>query len=129
MDHRPVILFIEDEDQQREALLGVMEAEGFTVRAVPSAEQALRQLERETPDMIVTDVKLPGMDGITMYEKIREGLPVVPFLFITGYNDPRAIDHVRNLGATAYVTKPYELEDLLELIRKSLPNSGSPARS
>lgn len=126
MSKSPTIILVEDEKQQREALEMLLESEGYNVVAVDSAEKAIEQFGRGNTNMIVTDVKLPGMDGISMFEQVRENpsLRQIPFIFITGYNDPAAIKRVKKLGAAGYVTKPYELEALLEMIKKLLPIHG-----
>ena len=122
-DMLPSILLVEDELEQRAMLAGMLESEGYRVAGVASAEEALDRLKEAKPDMIVTDVKLPGMDGFTLYEKILQqpASRQIPFLFITGYTDQRAIEAVKTLGAVAYITKPYDLEDLLHQVKEVLP--------
>src|SRR5437879_3836303 len=118
----PTILIVEDEHQQREVLSYVFEGEGFGVVGAESAEEGLEHIDRLKPDMIVTDVKLTGMDGFTFFDRVRTHptCSEVPFVFITGYNDRRAIERVKTLGASGYVTKPYELEDLVTLVKSIL---------
>lgn len=119
----PTIMLVEDEAQQRDALALMFEAEGYTVLAADSAEAGAQQILRTVPDMIVTDVKLPGIDGFTFFDQIRQqpSCEHVPFIFITGYNDPLAIESVKQLGAAGYITKPYDLENLITLVKKHLP--------
>jgi CheY-like chemotaxis protein len=117
------VLLVEDEAQQRDLLAAVLESCGYLVSSTASAEDGLEQYTRQRPDLVVTDVKLVGMDGFTMFEEMRK-LPsydAVPVIFITAYNDPRAIERVKNLGAAAYVTKPYDVEDLVATVKKHLP--------
>ena len=123
MQRKQIILFVEDEQQQRESLAMMLEVEGYQVIATESAEQALEHIETTSPDMIVTDVKLPGMDGFALFDRVRDFTQLyrMPFLFITGYNDPKAIERVKRLGAAAYITKPYDLENLLSVIKQLLP--------
>jgi two-component system response regulator GlrR len=117
------ILLVEDEIQQREILQMMFESEGFEVTSTSSAEEALAHLRTAVPQLIVSDVKLGGVDGISMFEELRKDarLAGVPFIFITGYNDPVAIERVRSFGSADYVTKPYDLDALLERVRKQLP--------
>jgi CheY-like chemotaxis protein len=117
------ILLIEDEAQQREVLQMMFESEGFPVTTVDSAEKALEFLQGAVPQLIVTDVKLGGVDGISMFEQLRQDTKFlnVPFIFITGYNDPVAIERVKRFGSAEYVTKPYDLGDLLALVRHHFP--------
>ncbi|MBI1807250.1 MAG: response regulator [Ignavibacteria bacterium] len=121
----PAILLVEDEAQQREVLTMLLEMEGLNVVSVESAEEGLRQLSLLDLDMIVTDVKLTGIDGFSFFSKVREDpkYKSLPFIFITGYNDPKAIETVEAFNAAAYVTKPYNLEELLKTVKKYLPST------
>lgn len=120
-------MLVEDEAQQREALAMMFESEGYTVLTADSAEAGTRHIQDTVPDMIVTDVKLPGIDGFTFFDTVREraSFKHIPFIFITGYNDPAAIESVKKLGAAGYITKPYELEHLITLVKKHLPPAPS----
>jgi CheY-like chemotaxis protein len=117
------ILLIEDEAQQRDVLQLMFESQGFVVYPSESAEKALAYFQQSTPTVVVTDVKLGGGDGISLFEKIRSEnrYKSVPFIFITGYNDPKAIERVKSLGGAEYLTKPYELETLMTMVQKHFP--------
>ena len=117
------ILLIEDETQQREVLQMMFESEGLNVVAAESAEKALEHLRSLEPHLIVTDVKLGGVDGISMFEELRKDARFMntPFIFITGYNDPVAIERVKSFGSADYLTKPYNLDDLLLRVKQHLP--------
>jgi len=123
MQNTSTIMLVEDEHQQREALAMLFEAEGYKVLAAESAEAGAQYIQQTLPDMIVSDVKLPGIDGFTFFDQVRghASSKQVPFIFITGYNDPDAIAEVRRLGALDYITKPYDLENLINLVKKHLP--------
>ncbi len=116
------ILLIEDEPQQRETLSTVLSGEGYDVVAVSSAEEALAWLRQSKPSIILTDIKLMGLDGFSMFEKLRDDSRYsgIPLLFLTGYNDLDVIERAKSLGAAGYLTKPYELEALLAMIGKLL---------
>jgi CheY-like chemotaxis protein len=117
------VVLVEDEDQQRESLVMVFESEGYVIHGFRTAEEACEKLQSLQPSLIISDVKLPGIDGFTFFDKVRQQLHSqhVPFIFITGYNDPAAIQSVKKLGAAGYVTKPYELEDLIHMVQQILP--------
>ena len=130
MEHQPkqTILLVEDEEQQREVLSTILELEGFTVLGAESTEAALHLLANTTPALIVTDIKLPGLDGLAFFDIVREspGCSTTPFVFITGYNEPEAIERVKKLGAAGYITKPYDVSNLLGLIKQiASPNPGT----
>ena len=120
------ILLVEDEDQQREVLEMVFESHGYAIRSASSAEEAILQLNKSVPDLIVSDVKLPGMDGFTLFEHVRSDAQSrdIPFVFITGYNDPKAIARVKSLGSVSYVTKPYDMETLVDAVKRYAPTPG-----
>ena len=116
------LMLIEDEREQREVLTLMFESEGYSVLAAETAEKAIELLGNANPDLIISDVKLPGMDGFSLYDHVRNQTPTkeIPFMFITGYNDPLSISRVMKLGPVAYVTKPYNLEDLMTQIRANI---------
>ena len=96
MNRPTVILLVEDEPQQREVLETLFVSEGYAVVGVASAEEALVRITKALPDMVVTDVKLPDMDGFTLYERIlaTEEFRATPCLFLTAYSDPEAAERV-----------------------------------
>ncbi len=117
------IVIVEDETEQREALKLFLTAEGYTVMGCTSAEEALDKIHSVRPDLLVSDIKLPGMDGITFFHEIKKNdrLRNIPFFFISAFNDPQTISSVQSLGAVAYITKPYDLDDFLKVVKKNLP--------
>ncbi|MDI6766760.1 MAG: response regulator [Bacteroidota bacterium] len=100
----------------------LFEVEGYNVVGVPSAEEALNKIQEITPQMFITDIKLTGMDGFSFYNEVRKNpsLENIPFIFISAYNDDKAIQNVKNLGAVGYLTKPYNLEDLLKTVKQHI---------
>jgi len=125
---KKTIVVVEDEAEQREALKLFLIAEGYDVLDFSSAEEALQKLHTTKPDLLVSDIKLPGMDGITFFHEIKKinDLRSVPFFFISAFNDPQTIASIRATGAVDYITKPYELDEFLNVVVKSL---SSPRRS
>lgn len=113
------LLIVEDEPQQRETLAMLFEGEGYSVRATDSAEAALGIIATHRPHLVVTDVKLTGLDGISFFENVRamEAGRSIPFIFMTAYNDVDAIERVKKMGSVDYITKPFNLEDLITLVR------------
>ena len=122
MSIKGTLMLVEDEAEQREILSMMFESEGFAVLSAESAEKAIEILAGAHPDLIISDVKLPGMDGFSLYEHVRSAPSTkdISFMFITGYNDPLSISRVMKLGPVAYVTKPYKLEDLMTIIRANI---------
>lgn len=124
----PRVLVVDDEPGIVDLLVLGLGREGFTVVGASDGAQALAVLHEATPDLIVLDVGLPGLDGFTLLEKIRAE-STVPIVMLTARGD--LDDRVRGLGLGAddYVAKPFHLEELTARIRAHLRRSSTePAR-
>lgn len=110
------MLVVDDDADQREMLTAVLEHVGAVVTTATSVAEALGQVEREPPDVVISDVGLPGEDGFTLASRLRDGPSGgkdVPVIALTGYDAPQ--DHARALemGFRAHLTKPVSLDELL----------------
>ena len=112
------ILLVEDEENLHEALKLNLELEGFDVTSAMDGAAALKAIEVEYFDLIIMDVMLPEMDGITVTETIRISNNEVPILILSAKNS--SADRVLGLkkGADDYLTKPFNLEELLLRVNK-----------
>lgn len=117
------ILLVEDEEMLVNVLATVLEDEGYTVHRSPTAEDALSSLVAFKPDLIISDIKLPVKDGFTMFREIRSEreFPVVPFICLTALDDPQSQKKAEALGAAAYMTKPFDVDDFVKVVRQVLP--------
>ncbi|MCH9647196.1 MAG: sigma-54 dependent transcriptional regulator [Deltaproteobacteria bacterium] len=121
-EHPLTVLLVEDEEMLRQ-LMCLSLGDRFNVQAASSAEQALQILDRGSlPDLILLDLMLPRMDGMTLLAHLRQKLPLVPVIILTGDgNVSKIVEAVRN-GASDYLVKPVEPEVLLLAIERSLEN-------
>src|ERR1700710_1602850 len=112
------ILLVEDEENLHEALKLNLELEGYEISSAFDGNQALKAVQSEYFDLIILDVMLPGVDGITVTETIRVQNNDVPILILSARN--ASADRVLGLkkGADDYLTKPFNLEELLLRIQK-----------
>src|SRR5271154_4053632 len=102
------VLIVEDAEICRDTLeLALMKAPDLQVRSVNTAEEALRWLDANEVSALVTDLRLPEMDGFELIEVVRARLGSLPIVVISGDSDPRIPAHVVGLGANAYFAKPY----------------------
>jgi DNA-binding NtrC family response regulator len=102
------VLIVEDAEVCRDTLeLALMKAPDLQVRSVNTAEEALRWLDANEVSALVTDLRLPEMDGFELIEVVRARLGSLPIVVISGDSDPRIPAHVVGLGANAYFAKPY----------------------
>ncbi len=119
------ILVIDDDRDMCLLLNRFLSRNQFHVDEVSTGRKALAYLESSQTDLILCDVRLDDMDGITLLAKIKEMLPSVPVIMITGYSDIRTSVKAMKLGAYDYVTKPLLPEEILITIQKAL-NQQSP---
>jgi CheY-like chemotaxis protein len=119
------ILFVEDEEVLREVMRDTFEEEGFNVLIAADGVEALEVMEKRRPDLIVADIMMPRMDGYAFYEAVRSrpGWVTVPFIFLTAKAEPDDVLRGKGLGAEDYVTKPFDVEELLLTIRARLRRS------
>ena len=114
------VLIIEDDAHMRLGCVQVMQLAGIEVRGFGSAEEALRNVSRGFRGVIVTDMRLPGMDGMAVINHCRELDADLPVLVITGHGDiTMAVESMRS-GAYDFITKPFAPEVLLEVVKRAL---------
>ncbi|MBN1865415.1 MAG: response regulator, partial [Victivallales bacterium] len=87
MSSRITIMVIDDEPRHRELYSEALASSGLSVVTASSAEEAFQAIRKNTPDMIISDVKMPGMDGISFLREIRKSLPSLPFLLVTAFGE------------------------------------------
>ncbi|MGI5201159.1 response regulator transcription factor [Spirillospora sp. CA-108201] len=116
----PRILVVDDEPAVRESLTSSLEFEGYRVTGAADGVAALDQVERETPDLVVLDVLMPRMDGLTACRRLRALGATMPVLMLTARD--MVGDRVTGLdaGADDYLAKPFDLDELLARVRALL---------
>ncbi|HRY47400.1 MAG TPA: sigma-54 dependent transcriptional regulator [Candidatus Paceibacterota bacterium] len=114
----PPLLVIDDEKNMRLSLEAAMVDEGYTVRAMDSAEQALKVLEQEEFFMVISDARLGGMSGYEFLEKAKSRWPSLPVLIITAYATPKLAVEAIKAGAIDYLAKPFAPEELLHAVAR-----------
>jgi putative two-component system response regulator len=119
------LLIVEDHDILREGLQLLLETEGYCVVAAMHGQDALRQMENITPDLILSDISMPEMDGYTFYEAVRARPEwvAIPFIFLTARGDRNDVFTSRKLGVEDYLVKPIQRHELITTIRSRLERS------
>jgi len=122
-DKKFSILLVEDEENLQEALKLNLELEGFEVTSAYDGVEALQAVQKEHFDLIILDVMLPELDGIVVCETIRLSNPDIPILILSAKNS--SADRILGLkkGADDYLTKPFNLEELLLRVNKLISKS------
>jgi len=114
----PSVLVVDDEKNMRLSLQTVLGDEGYTARAVESAEEGLRLLGQEEFFMVITDARLGGMSGYEFLAKARSRWPDLPVLMITAYATPKLAVEAIKAGAIDYLAKPFAPEELLHAVAR-----------
>jgi DNA-binding NtrC family response regulator len=111
------LLFVDDEERFLATTKILMEKRGVeNVRTATNGQDALRILRNERIDVVVLDVKMPGMDGVEVLKRIRQEHPLVEVIMLTGHASVESAVDGMKLGASDYVMKPVDMPDLLEKI-------------
>lgn len=116
----PLLLIVDDEQQILSALRRSLRREGFEIIAVASPREALRALEEQRVDIILTDHMMPGMSGLQLLARAKERWPEAMRIVITGWPGAIPAEEVRDLGIRAVIAKPWEDSTLKEILRKAL---------
>jgi DNA-binding NtrC family response regulator len=114
------ILIVEDEETLRESVKRIFIKEGYAVEAVESAERGLALLESNLYDVIISDIILPGMDGIEMLSKVREQVPDQVFIVVTAYASLDTSVKALRAGAYDYIMKPIIHEEIKQVVKNAL---------
>lgn len=117
------ILLIEDADSLREVLGTILESAGYAVSAYANAEDALRAISKESYVAILSDFKLPGMNGIDLLKAVRRGSPSVPFIIMTAYGSIEIAVEAMREGANDFITKPFEPEYICHFLKEIISNN------
>ena len=116
----PTVLIVEDEPKMLRLLELNLSDEGYTTRSAASAEAALSLLRQESVDLVLTDLRLPGMDGLEFLQAAKRVSAALPVVVMTAYGTVETAVEAMKAGASDYVLKPFSLEEVKLIIRKEL---------
>jgi two-component system, NtrC family, response regulator AtoC len=121
---RPSRVMVVDDDAETLALMHeIVAKEGFEVETAEDAETALRRLEQWQPELLITDIHMPGMDGLALLAAVREKEPDIPVVLLTAYGSLKtAVDAIK-AGAFDYLSKPFVVEDIRLVVRRALEHT------
>ena len=119
MDSRKKVLIVDDESQITRVLRHILNAHGYAVRSADDGEAALDMFRDWNPDLVITDLNMPGMDGLKLCGEIRKGSQVPIIVLSVKGEEPTKVAAL-DAGADDYVTKPFGSEELLARIRVAL---------
>jgi YesN/AraC family two-component response regulator len=114
------LLLVDDEKGITESLENFFQHRGFTVYTANSGEAALEIVKRNKPHIVFLDIRMRGMDGLTALEKIKKIDKNIKVIMLTIFEDKRIIEKAMSLGADEYITKPFRVDYLDEVVIKKV---------
>jgi len=114
------IFFVDDEPKIRELAVETLKKEGFKAKCFADAANCLKQLSTQKCDLLITDVKLPGMSGLELLAEVKRFFPSLSVVVITGYGDIPMAVRAMKAGAADFIEKPLEKQTLLSAVKYAL---------
>jgi DNA-binding NtrC family response regulator len=119
------LLIVEDDSEMRDLLRKVLEKEGYRVCATADGHEALASLSRATFDLVVTDMLMPDNGGLELLRVLRKTHPTLPVIIITAFGDWGSYSRALELGASAFISKPLKMAELIGAIHTALAGRGA----
>jgi CheY-like chemotaxis protein len=126
---RPRIMVVDDDEIMRKLLTRILKAQDYDVVAVADADAALHSLQGALPDLILTDVEMPAVNGLELTRRLKkiEAYAAIPVLIFSGRDELQMSRDCRDAGAADFIVKPFEREVLLQKLRQYVPQKAPPA--
>jgi len=117
------VWIVDDDKSIRWVLEKALTMDGIVITSFSDPTQVLQKIGREKPDVIISDIRMPGIDGITLLEKIKQQAPAVPVIIMTAYSDlDRAVAAFRE-GAFEFLSKPFDVDEVVSLVKRAIHQS------
>ncbi len=113
------ILVADDEAMMRNLILKILETQGYQVTVVSSGDEALEKLKVENYDLLLTDVKMPGMTGFDLLKQAKVEWPGMAVIIMTGYGDAYSVKEALLLGADEYLSKPFKSQEVTLIVERA----------
>ncbi len=117
------ILIIDDDDQLRNSFKKLLSEEGYKVDGAASGEAGLNIVKKEVPDLVILDMRLPGMNGLETFRAIHKIEPKLPVIIMTAFGTTETAIEATKLGAFDYILKPFDIPDMLSLVKQAISAS------
>jgi two-component system nitrogen regulation response regulator NtrX len=117
---KPRILIIDDDGGIRESVRRTLEYQGYQFIGAATGPEGLALIERDPPDLVFLDIKMPGMDGLEVLERIKTSNPLLPVVMVSGHGTTQTGFEARDRGASGFIEKPFSEAVLIERIQKEL---------
>ena len=120
------LLLVDDEVEILDALTEHLEHEGYAVARAVDGEEALRKVQNERPDLVLLDIRMPGINGLEVLRRLRRDHPRVPVVMLTGLDDEALGRSTLQMGAVDYILKPFDLGHLSRVVLAAIGKTFDP---
>jgi len=120
MDKRARILVIDDDESIRKVLVAILEDEGFAVDTAENGKTAIKKSNEKFYNLALIDIRLPDMEGTELLTKLKDTIPKMRKIMVTGYPSLQNAVEALNKGAHAYIVKPFDLKKVIAVIKEQL---------
>jgi DNA-binding NtrC family response regulator len=114
------ILVVDDDARMRELVAKVLAREGYSVRPLPCGQDVLQTLEEGPADLVISDIRMPAMDGLTLLQEIKRVAPETSVLLMTAFGSIDTAVQAIKAGAYDYVTKPFKMDEIIVVVRRAM---------
>ena len=123
MSKKSNVWVVDDDRSIRWVLQKALEAVDITVRSFENATEVIDELKTTRPDVLVSDIRMPGIDGLQLLKEIKQSTPDLPVIIMTAYSDLDSAVSVYEGGAFEYMPKPFDVDDAVELVQRAIEHS------
>ncbi len=116
MSDKLCVLLVDDDHKMVKTLIDILKVEGYEVKAAYSALEALEQMAEVQFDCVLSDIKMPDLNGVELYRAIKARQPDLPVVLMTAYFDDKLVKEGLEEGVYTCLYKPFEIEDLIRLL-------------
>lgn len=120
MNNNKKVLIVDDQNGIRILLMEVFSSEGYTTFQAANGKTALEIVEKHTPDLVLLDMKIPGMDGLEILKHIKEMNSSIKVIMMTAYGELDMIKEATELGALMHFTKPFDIDEMRVAVNMQL---------
>ena len=117
------VWIVDDDKSIRWVLERALDQAGLEIKAFDNADDVLKQLDKSSPDAIISDIRMPGMDGLELLEKIQTTLPDLPIIIMTAHSDLESAVASYQGGAFEYLPKPFDVDDAVTLVKRAVEHA------
>lgn len=121
---RSLVLVVDDEQAVRDLVARALRSADYEVVTAPDGASAIEHLRAVACDLLITDLRMPGMDGLSVIREARRIVPDLPVIIITGFSTEASAIEAINLGVAGYLTKPFRLPRILEVAARAMGEPG-----